>query len=137
MGLLAEHDAAGGAAFLSSHILSEVQECAGRVAVIRAGKMVREAKTEELTGDRLRHCTVTLRKAPASPIELDLEGVSDLSMAGLEIKFDYRGDMQPLLKKLARLPVEEFLSEPETLLEAFFEVYLDQTDHQTRFAPAR
>jgi len=137
MDLLKEHSSAGGATFLSSHILSEVQECAERVAVIRAGKLVREAKTEELAGERVRHCTVTLRKAPAAGIELDLEGVSELSITGLTIKFDFSGDMQPLLRKLAKLAVEEFLSEPETLLEAFFDVYLDQDKGRSEVLAAR
>ena len=39
--LLARHRAAGGTAFLSSHILSEVEEATTRVAVIRAGRLVK------------------------------------------------------------------------------------------------
>ena len=31
--------------------------------------------------------------------------------------------MQPLIQVLATLPVQEFLAEPESLAEAFFEVY--------------
>jgi len=126
--LITRHRKDGGTTLLSSHVLSEVEECADRVAVLREGSLVREARTAELAGDRVRHCTVKLRKPVAGDFALELEGLSDLKISDRLLKFNFRGEMQPLLKRLARLPVEEFLSQPETLLEAFFDVYLEEPD---------
>ena len=123
MGLLREHRAAGGTNFLSSHILSEVEDCADRVAVLRKGRLVKEAPTEQLATSRVRHCTVTLRNRAADHSSLELPGVSEVRGDGRIVHFDYRGEMQALLDRLAKLGVEDFLAEPASLREAFFEVY--------------
>jgi ABC-2 type transport system ATP-binding protein len=121
--LLGEHRRTGGTTFLSSHILSEVEETADRVGVIRAGRLVRVGAADDLTGERIRHCTVVLKEPLADRSRLSLPGVSAFEGDGTRFRFEYRGDMQPLIEALATLPVQEFLSEPESLAEAFFEVY--------------
>jgi ABC-2 type transport system ATP-binding protein len=123
MDLLREHRAAGGTVFLSSHILSEVEDCADRVAVLRKGRVVKEAPTEQLAVGRVRHCTVTLKDLAADRSALELPGVSSVRGDERIVHFDYRGDMQPLLDRLSKLGVEDFLAEPASLREAFFEVY--------------
>jgi ABC-2 type transport system ATP-binding protein len=121
--LLAEHRSGGGTTFLSSHILSEVEETADRVGVIRGGRLVRVGAADDLTGERVRHCTVVLKEPLFDPSRLSLPGVSAFQGDGTRFRFEYRGDMQPLIEVLATLPVQEFLAEPESLAEAFFEVY--------------
>jgi ABC-2 type transport system ATP-binding protein len=121
--LLAEHRRGGRTTFLSSHILSEVEETADRVGVIRAGRLVRVGAADDLTGERVRHCTVVLKEPLSGPFRLSLPGVSGFEGDGTRFRFEYRGDMQPLIEVLATLPVQEFLAEPESLAEAFFEVY--------------
>jgi beta-exotoxin I transport system ATP-binding protein len=122
--LLADHRSRGGTTFLSSHILSEVEQTTQRVAVLRAGRLVKVGPVENLTGDRVRHCTVWL-KEPADPSALSVPGVSDVEAGsdGRTFRFDVHGDMGPLIQALARLPVEDFVAEPEHLSEAFFDVY--------------
>ncbi|MFI7061756.1 ABC transporter ATP-binding protein [Kribbella sp. NPDC050124] len=123
-GLLAEHRRAGGTVFLSSHILSEVEQTTERVAVLKAGRIVRTGATADLTGERVRRCTLVL-KQPLAAGSLDLEGVSELVSDGLLHRFEYRGDMEPLMRRLGALSVEEFVCEPEHLAESFFEIYGD------------
>jgi ABC-2 type transport system ATP-binding protein len=123
MALLREQRAQGGTVFLSSHILSEVEECADRVAVLRAGRVVKEAPTEELAESRVRHCTVTFKRPLDEPSVLDLAGVSHLRGDSEVVHFDYRGDMNVLIDRLSGLGVRDFLAEPASLREAFFEVY--------------
>jgi ABC-2 type transport system ATP-binding protein len=121
--LLAEHRRGGGTTFLSSHILSEVEATADRAAVIRAGRLVLVGAADDLTGERVRNCTVVLKEPLSDPSRLSLPGVSAFEGDGTRFRFEYRGDMQPLIQVLATLPVQEFLAEPESLTEAFFEVY--------------
>ncbi|HEX9890557.1 MAG TPA: ABC transporter ATP-binding protein [Actinomycetota bacterium] len=120
--LLKEHTAAGATLFLCSHILSEVELATDRVCVLKEGRVVKTGPTRDLTGERLRHCTLELDE-PLPDGLLDLPGVEALRVEGLRVHFDYRGDMRPLLERLPRAKVREFLSEPERLTEAFFDVY--------------
>jgi beta-exotoxin I transport system ATP-binding protein len=121
--LLAEHRKAGGTAFLSSHILSEVEQATNTVGVVRAGRIVRVGPTADLTGDRIRECTLVLKQPLADPSILSVAGVEGLEGQDSTFRFRFRGDMEPLLRILGGLPVQEFLCEPEHLSEAFFEVY--------------
>lgn len=121
--LVREHRSAGRTSFYSSHILSEVEECADRVAVLRGGEIIRVGDTKALLDERVRHCMVVLKKALPEPGAFNLPGVSELRGDGLTFRFDYRGDMEPLLRALGQIPIKEFLAERETLAEAFLEVY--------------
>ena len=124
--LIRSHKERGGTAFFSSHILSEVEECADRVAVIRNGSVIRVADTDSLAKERIRHCVLKLKEPLASDSKLQLPGVSELRVDDRVVKFDFRGDMEPLMKAVAKLPVLEFLAEPESLTEAFFGVYSEE-----------
>jgi ABC-2 type transport system ATP-binding protein len=130
--LLAGHRQAGGTIFLSSHILSEVEETTERVAVLRAGRIVRTGATADLTGERVRHCTLVLKQPLADPAGLDIKGVSGLQSDGLIHRFEFRGDMEPLMRRLGTFAVQEFLSEPEHLAETFFEIYGDSDQGRSR-----
>jgi ABC-2 type transport system ATP-binding protein len=135
VGLLAEHRKAGGTIFLSSHILSEVEETTERVAVLKAGRVVRSGATAGLTGARVRHCTLVLKKPLADAASLDLEGMEGVSGAegdGLVYRFEFRGDMEPLMRRLGALAVQEFLAEPEHLAETFFEIYGEADKERAR-----
>jgi ABC-2 type transport system ATP-binding protein len=120
--LLSEHTAGGGTILLSSHILSEVELATSRVGVLRRGELVRVGPTRDLTGDRVRHCTLTLGSPPPEGV-LDLPGIANLEHEDLRYRFDLQGDMGEFLRAIAPLDVRELLVEPESLTEAFFDVY--------------
>jgi ABC-2 type transport system ATP-binding protein len=132
VGLLAEHRRAGGTIFLSSHILSEVEETTERVAVLKGGRIVRTGATADLTGERVRRCTLVLKQPLTDAADLDIEGVSGLESDGLIHRFEFRGDMEPLMRRLGTFAVQEFLSEPEHLAETFFEIYGDSGRERDR-----
>ena len=121
--LLAEHRRDGGTTFLSSHILSEVEQAAGRVGVVREGRLVRVGPTHDLTGEQIRHCSLVLKDSADPSSVLSAAGATDVRLDGGRWFFDVSGDMEPLMRALGGLPVQEFLSVPERLEEAFFDVY--------------
>nr|WP_238352888.1 ABC transporter ATP-binding protein [Kribbella solani] len=123
-GLLDEHRRAGGTIFLSSHILSEVEQTTERVAVVKAGRIVVTRATADLTGERVRRCTLVLKK-PVPAGELAIAGVSALEGDGWSYRFEFRGDMEPLMRRLGTFAVQEFSCEPEHLARMFFEIYGD------------
>src|SRR4029079_17613088 len=62
MALLAEARAAGATVFFSSHVLSEVQAAADRVAIIRKGRVVEVAETDQLARRAVRRAEVRFRQ---------------------------------------------------------------------------
>lgn len=121
--LLRDHKASGGTTFMSSHILSEVERATDHVGVVKAGRLVKTGAARDLTGERMRHCTLTLKDDAPDGL-LDLPGVANVvSRNGTLFRFEYRGDMEPLLRRLGSARVLEFLAEPESLADAFFDVY--------------
>jgi ABC-2 type transport system ATP-binding protein len=127
--LLHDHREAGGTAFLSSHILPEVEQTADRVAVIRAGHLVRVGPTRDLSGERLRHCSLSLKDASDPTAALVAAGATNVSRADdagqVTWRFDVTGDMEALMRAVGAMTVRELLVEPERLEEAFFDVYGD------------
>src|SRR5690242_9041663 len=64
--------------FLSSHILTEVEQTCNRVAIIREGQLARVGSVEELKG--IKHHELTITFASAVPVETfqGLEGVEQV-----------------------------------------------------------
>ena len=124
LGLLRQANAAGATVFFSSHIMSEVENLAGRVAIIRAGEIVEVAGTESLTRRALNRLTVRF-KTPVEPADLGkLPGVEILSRTdGSSVTLQVQGDMEMLVQALGCLPVLDLETERPGLEEIFLTYY--------------
>jgi ABC-2 type transport system ATP-binding protein len=124
LGLLREANSAGATIFFSSHIMSEVENTAGRVAIIRAGKIVEIAETTSLTRRVLNRLTVRFKK-PVDVTELGrLPGVEILSQSGQTgATLQVTGDMEKLVQALGQLPILDLESERPSLEEVFLTYY--------------
>lgn len=75
----------GGTVFLSSHVLSEVQQAADEVAILRAGSIVKVATVAGLHEAAVRRVRVIVAEADAPALQATLErvpGVADLQVSG-------------------------------------------------------
>lgn len=123
--LVLSYRRAGGTVLLSSHILSEVELATDRVAILNQGRLVRSGSTDELTGGRVRHCELELREA--APLGLSrVPGVTNVMVKGNRYRFDVTGDMAPLLRWIAAADPVDFVAEPVSLSEAFFEIFREE-----------
>lgn len=124
--LAEEARAAGRTVFISSHMLSEVQRLADRVAVLRSGLVVMEGSVEELRR-RLRQ-TITVEFALAAPAaELgELPGVRLVSVRGRRATLEVGPDLGPLLRLLAGHEVLELHAPEPDLEEVFLSAYEPQ-----------
>ena len=124
LGLLREANAAGATVFFSSHIMSEVENVAGRVAIIRSGEIVEVADTDSLTQRALNRLTVRFKKAVEVTDLGRLPGVQILSQVGQTcVTLQVAGDMEMLVQALGCLPVLNLETEHPSLEEVFLTYY--------------
>ena len=123
----------GRTVFLSSHVLSEVERVADRVAIIREGRIVAIEQVEQLARTRERRMEVVFDEPVALEPFDRVEGVRVLESrrAGHVVDLGVRGDPKPLLRLLADLPVADFTYGPPDLESIFLHYYSDVTDDAT------
>jgi ABC-2 type transport system ATP-binding protein len=119
---LASRAAAGRTVFLSSHVLTEVEELCDRVAMIREGRLLLVGPVSELRRARTRSVEVQFSE-PVDPSRYAVSGVGAIEVEGTRHRFALAGDPKPLLAALAALPVEDLAIERATLEDAFRDLY--------------
>lgn len=125
--LVREATGRGATVFLSSHVLSEVQETADRAGIIRAGRLVAVEDVRNLRSKAMRHMEVRFASAPPVDAFRDLPGVTGLELHDRVLRCRVRGSIDPLLKALARHEVES-LSAHDVDLEDVFMTYYGAPD---------
>lgn len=124
LSLLREINQGGSTVFFSSHIMSEVEQIAERVAIIRFGEIVEVADTSALTHRTLNRLTVRFKR----PVELSqlggLPGVELLSQEeNTTATFQITGDMENFVQVLGSTPVMNLETENLSLEETFLTYY--------------
>jgi ABC-2 type transport system ATP-binding protein len=122
-GVLHEAVADGATVFLSSHILSEVEKTAGRVAIIREGLLVKVGTVDDLRD--LAHHQVELRFAgevPAAAFEA-LPGVSEVVVEDHVLRLRVAGAITPVVQAAAKYELLDFVSREPSLEETFLAQY--------------
>ena len=122
--LIAEAKSHGATVFFSSHVLSEVQEIAERVAIIRSGVVVEVAETSSLINRAMRRVSVRFEQ----PVEVTaLAGISGVKVLRQDearsALLQVEGRMDGLIKALAAFPVSDFETERPSLEEVFLAYY--------------
>ena len=119
---------AGATVLLSSHVLSEVQHMAERVAIIRSGRLAAIEDVEALHARAVRRMHVRFADVP-SEREFDrIPGVEDAVLDGALLSCVVVGEADPLVKALARHRVLSITSEEPDLEELFLHLYEEGDD---------
>jgi ABC-2 type transport system ATP-binding protein len=125
--LIDEARTAGATVFFSSHVLSEVQEVAERVAILRRGVVVEVAETAALLNCALRRVRVRFRTLPDDGVLARVSGVKVLARDPRgSVLLEVSGEMDALIKALAAFPVSDFETERPSLEEVFLAYYEDE-----------
>jgi ABC-2 type transport system ATP-binding protein len=121
--MLRERAEAGTAVLLSSHILSEVERIADRVAIIRSGRLL---MTESLAGlrEKARH-TVEVRFGSPPPPDAfaGVPGITDVRLDGRVLHCTMQGVVDPLIKALGHYHVLDLNSRETDLEDTFLALY--------------
>src|SRR5262245_23799581 len=99
--LVGEATERGGTVFLSSHVLSEVQHMADRVGLIREGRLDLVDSVENLRS-AFTHVEATFAEPPSADAFDGVPGVQRVERDGNVVRFAFEGEIDPLLKALAR-----------------------------------
>jgi len=121
--LVGEAAAEGRTVFLSSHVLSEVQHIAGRVAVVREGLLVLVDEIESLRERAATRVEATFEEAPPPGAFADVAGVTEVERRGPTVVYSLRGPADPLVKALARYRVLGLDSHEADLEDVFVGLY--------------
>ena len=118
--LVREATAGGATVFMSSHVMSEVQQTAARVGIIRDGRLLEVESVETLRERAVRHVTMTF-DGPFEAGDFDrLPGFTDLTVAGQTVRGRLSGRADDLVKAAGRYTVVDLLCEEPSLEEVFF-----------------
>lgn len=121
--MLAEARAAGATIFLSSHVLAEVERIAGRIGIIREGRLVEVATFDQLRAQAVRSFEVTFEGAVPDAQLAGLEGVTNFRRTGQTILCDVTGSIDPFVKALAAFNVVGLVSHGADLERVFMAYY--------------
>ena len=118
--------ALGGTVFMSSHILSEVEELCERVAIIRDGVVVTTGGVDDLRAGRRRFVYVVFNTQ--APAHLQSPGVEIVSREGSQLQLSVPVDLNPLIKELSEYQIKDIVFERPSLEEMFIDYYRHQSD---------
>ncbi|MFZ4585358.1 MAG: ABC transporter ATP-binding protein [Acidimicrobiia bacterium] len=124
--LLHDTTARGRTVFLSSHVLSEVQHIADRVAILRAGKLVVVEDVDSIRAKALRRVEISFA-GPAPDAEFaSLPGVISSEVIGDRVNLEVQGELDPVVKAAARHHVVDIDSREADLDEVFLAYYREE-----------
>ncbi|RKO25460.1 ABC transporter ATP-binding protein [Pseudarthrobacter phenanthrenivorans] len=116
--------------FLSSHVLSEVQQTADTVAILRDGRIIAVESVSGLREGAVRHVRFTTSGTPAHDAVARLSGVPGVgqvevleSDGNATLSATVEGAIQPLVRILATLPLTDLVLEEPDLEEAVLKMY--------------
>jgi len=118
LALVREARAAGQTVFMSSHVLSEVQQAADRVGIVRDGRLVAVEGVEAVRRVEIHFDA----PAPAAAFA-DLPSVRDVRVDGTVLRCRLDGRADALVKEAGRFTVLSLLAEEPDLEEVFFAYY--------------
>jgi ABC-2 type transport system ATP-binding protein len=129
LGLIRQANADGATVFFSSHIMSEVQVIADRVAMLREGVIVEVAETHSLIERALIRTTVRFKQPVDGSALANVPGVTVLSWDDHNsVTLQVKGDMDALVKALGSYPVRDLETARPSLEEVFLAYY--RTNHR-------
>jgi ABC-2 type transport system ATP-binding protein len=121
--LVAKSRTAGQTVFMSSHVLSEVQQSADRVGIVREGMMVAVEEVETLRRRAVRRVEVHFDEPVSAEAFTGLPDVLDLVVDGTILRCRLTGRADGLVKAVARFGVASLTVEEPDLEELFIVFY--------------
>jgi len=125
--MMREAAAEGRTVFLSSHTLSEVQRVAGRVGIIRHGRLIAVESVSDLRSKAIRKVDLYFDEPVEHAIFESVPGVRDVAVENHHVTLSFDGRMETLLKILTdRYHLLDITTQEADLEEIFLTYYRDE-----------
>lgn len=119
--LLKEENKRGATIFLSSHVLSEIQNYCKHAGIVKDGKLIMVNSVSEMSKSNTKRILIQgIDQLPA------LEGVVNVEQSKEGFQFLYQGNMPNLIETLQGLPIQNMNISDPTLEEIFLHFYQDK-----------
>ena len=113
----------GVTAFISSHILPEVEQVCDRVGIIRQGRLAAVESVEVLKSRAMRSLEIRFGERVSPESFGNVEGVLNLSVSDMSLRCDVTGPVGPLIKAAAQFDLVDIALHEPTLEEIFMTYY--------------
>ncbi len=129
--IVLERQREGKTTFMSSHVLSEVQELCDQLAIIRGGEVVTHRSLKDIVSaaPRIVRLAGDRSNSPARIVK-DLAGVSNLVSHDHSVSFSFTGDINQLLARLAKQPLKNVTIQNAELEDIFMSFYAGDQGEQ-------
>jgi ABC-2 type transport system ATP-binding protein len=122
--ILREHTTSGGTVLLSSHVLSEVQQVADRVGVLREGTLIAVESLHELRQKSLHHVTAEFADPVQDSDFRRIDGIRDLAIDDRSLTCSApQSALDSLIRAAAGYTVVDFACAEADLEETFMAFY--------------
>ena len=119
--LLKEENKRGATIFLSSHVLSEIQNYCKHAGIVKDGKLIMVNSVSEMSKSNTKRILIQgIDQLPA------LEGVVNVEQSKEGFQFLYQGNMPDLIERLQGFPIQNMNISDPTLEEIFLHFYQDK-----------
>jgi ABC-2 type transport system ATP-binding protein len=108
---------------LSSHNMSEVERACDRVAMIHEGRVLEIEKVSSLLSRSPKEVRVMFVDEPVAAAFAAIDGVSDVQTVGSALSLKVRGNVDAVLREVAKHKVIDFVCERPSLESAFVQLY--------------
>lgn len=124
--MVRERLAAGATVWLTSHVMSDVEQVADRVGLIDQGRLAQELTMDDLRRQTTGQITFTFA-SPPDPAGFDgLAGVSNVSVDGADLALHVDGPVTDVLARAAQLGAVDVKTQQRDLDHIFLETYANE-----------
>lgn len=121
-----EHAGRGKTVFMSSHILSEIQEVCDMITFMKKGKVTKTLDVSNLRATSLRHVVMRSGKNATILEPTKTFEVKNLKRTPRSLEFDVEKVDRTLLRWIAMQPVDDVTISEQNLEEVFLELYAEK-----------
>jgi ABC-2 type transport system ATP-binding protein len=119
----------GRTVFFSSHILPEVERLCDRVGILREGKLVAVETVAGVKQKAIRRIDFIFDGPVSADTFRSIPGVTEVRGAGSTLSMVVQGDLDALIKAIARYPLRNIVTYEPNLEEFFLAFYREGGSH--------